>query len=138
MHCIVDEFHSYFLIKTMPVEEGKDASLGALTCFLELVRLGKGSPYRINREELSNYCQVECENAEKPYRFIDRNGEKGHISNENQTVLFPQEDSISEEETFLSAASGPFTGNWVITSYQKQLASWAVYHDLDVGRDAVI
>jgi len=130
--------HISFRFKTTPVEKGKDASMGALIYFVELVRLGKGSSYRINREELSNYCQVECKNTEKPYRFIDRNGAKGRIFNENQTVLLPQEEAISEEETFLSAASGPFTGNWAITSFQKQLASWAVYHDLDVGREAVI
>ena len=92
---------------------------------------------------MADYCDKDCKNAHKPSWFIDRNGARGLLLDENRILenpieLLSQEDLFSDEETLLSAASGPFTGNWVITSFQKQLASWAVYHDLDVSKDSVI
>ena len=41
-----------------------------------------------------------------------------------------------EEESLLSFASGPFIQNQHIPAYQKQLASWAIYHDVHVDQGA--
>lgn len=125
-------------LKSMPVEKVKDINSGGFIYTLELVRLGKGSSYRIEREKLEKHAETDIQKAGNRGLFIDRTGTKRQIYDDRHKERLPLEEEFSEDETLLSAASGPFTGNKIITSFQKQLASWTVYHDLDVGQSSGI
>ena len=123
-------------VKTSPVEEGRDPERDSLTYELELQRIGKGSAYRIGRELLANYCQMTQKKRPGPFKFLERQGLRAVIFDENQKELVAPEETMLEEETLLSLASGPFTQNRHIPAYQKQLASWAIYHDVHVDQGA--
>jgi len=60
------------------------------------------------------------------------------VFDESKRSLVAPEESIVEEETLLSLASGPFAQNRFIPPFQKYLSEWAVYHDLHVNIDAPI
>jgi predicted ATPase len=46
--------------------------------------------------------------------------------------------SLSEEETLLSAAAGPFTANRFIGGFQKELAAWRIHQIFQTHREAPI
>jgi predicted ATPase len=55
-----------------------------------------------------------------------------------ERALVAQAESVAEDETILSIASGPFTANQLIAQFQQSLASWAIYHDVHVHKDALV
>jgi len=123
-------------VRTSPVEDSRDPDRDSLTYELELQRIGKGSAYRVGRELLANYCQMTEKKRPGPFKFLERQELRAVIFDENQKELVAPEETMLEEETLLSLSSGPFTQNRHIPAYQKQLASWAIYHDVHVDQDA--
>jgi predicted ATPase len=123
-------------LKTSPVDQGRDAQRDSLSYELELQRIGKGSAYRIGCEKLANPYQFERGKFPKPLIFLERNGVRASIFDEQERELVAPEQTMPEEETLLSLASGPFIQNPHIPAYQKQLASLAVYHDVHVDQGA--
>jgi predicted ATPase len=109
-----------------------------MTYGLELGRLGKGSSYRIQREFLADYYQVEIGNQPEPLKFLERDGLQARIFAKHQQVLAAPAESISEEESFLSIATGPFVDNAVIKIFQLELGAWRIYHDVPVHQNALI
>lgn len=105
---------------------------------LELSRLGTSSAYRINYELLANYVRVRTGEQQQPFKFLERTPQHAVIFDENEQAFVAPPESVSEEETLLSVAIGPFINNKYIPPFQHQLASIAVYPYLDVSRDAVI
>jgi len=127
-----------FCAKTSPVDKGRSVDRESLTYRVELARLGRSSAYRIGYELLANFHRVETGEKETPFKLLERQALNARVFDENERALVASEESISEEETLLSLASGPFTANKHIPPFQAQLASWSVYHDLHVNRDAPI
>lgn len=127
-----------FCIETSPLEEGRDIMRESLTYQVELARIGKSSSYRIEGELLAKYDPTKKVKARGPFKFLERQGLKARIFDEQQRSLVAPEESVLEEETLLSMAAGPFTNNRYITLFQKELGTWSVYHDLHVNRDAQI
>jgi predicted ATPase len=127
-----------FKVKTLPVEENRDPKRDAVTYELKLARLGKGSSYRIKRELLANYFRVETGTQSEPFKFVERDGANGRIFDEHELALVAPEESVTEEETLLSIAANPFTNNRLITLFQQQVSSWAIYHDINVSESAPI
>ncbi len=122
-----------------PVDKTRSIQIDSLTYDLEMERLGKrSSAYRIGHELLANYYRVETGERAGPFKFLERQGLDARVFDENERALIASEESMSEEETLLSLAAGPFTANRHIPLFQAQLASWSVYHDLHVNRDAPI
>ena len=127
-----------FCIKASPVDKSRSVERDSLTYKVEMARLGKSSTYRIGYELLANYYKAEVGQEVGPLKLLERQALNARVFDENERALVASEESISEEETLLSLASGPFTANRHIPPYQAQLASWSVYHDLHVNRDAPI
>jgi predicted ATPase len=127
------------MFKASPVDKTRSVLRDSLTYKLEMERLGKtSSAYRIGYELLANYHRMETGERGGPFKFLERQGLNARVFDENEEALIASEESMSEEETLLSMAAGPFTANRHIQPFQAQLASWSVYHDLHVNRDAPI
>lgn len=105
---------------------------------LELSRLGTGSAYFINYELLANFVGIRTGEKRQPFKFLERRPQHAFIFAGNQKGFFVKPEYVAEDEMLLSVAAGPFSINPHIPLFQQQLASIAVYHDLDVSRDAVI
>lgn len=105
---------------------------------LELIRLGTGSIYRIENERLIN-SHKQRKGAEKnPFKFLERSANRAVIFDENERTFVTPEEYVSDEESLLSIAAGPFTINHFIPPFQKALASFAIYRDLDTRPEAAI
>jgi predicted ATPase len=105
---------------------------------LRLARLGKTSRYRVDEERLADFFKVTQGQAREPFKLVERQGQRAVVFDEHNRMLEAPEESITEEETFLSMAAGPFTANRQIPTYQRDLASWGIYQDLHTNRDAAI
>lgn len=126
-----------FIMETTPLEDNRTKERDSITYELELARLGKSSSYKIKKELLANYRKVKLGYETKPFKFLEREERFAYIFQENENKLTPEED-ISEEETLLSIAAGPFTGNRLITLFEQQISSWRIYHDVNVHIDSPI
>lgn len=129
-----------------------DGSVSSITCTLhttpeggdlgpehyefELARLGSGSSYKVGKELLINSHKLREKTEKKPFKFLERLSKKAVIYDEKERTFTTPEEFISEEETLLSIASGPFINNHFIPPFQKSIASIAVYHDLHTNKDA--
>ncbi len=127
-----------FKIKASPVESYRDVGRESLTYEIEMNRIGTTSAYRIWREQLANYHAVETGEKTEPFKLLTRTGTRGVVFDEKEKGLIAPEESISEEETLLSSAIGPFVHNHLIPPFRAQLANWCIYHDLHVNKDAPI
>jgi predicted ATPase len=123
-------------LKMSSVDEEKQQD-ASLIYELELARLGYSSTYRIGQERLINEKFITMD--DKPISvFLERNQSKSLIFVEKDNALKTLEESISEEESLLSMAATPFTANRLMARFQRQLASWKIYHDVSVERNARI
>lgn len=123
-----------FAMETTP--EGGE--LGPETYDLELARLGAGSSYKVEKERLTNSFKLKKGVERNPFKFLERLGKTAVIFDEKERTFTTPEEFVSDEESLLSIASGPFINNHYIPPFQKGLASIAVYHDLHTNRDASI
>lgn len=105
---------------------------------LELARLGSGSSYRIENERLINSHKQRKGTEKKPFKFLERRGKSAVIYDENERTFVTPEEFLSDEESVLSIASGPFTFNHFIPPFQREIASIAIYRDLNTNTDAPI
>jgi len=132
-------------IKASLLSEKHDLKQNALTYLLELARLGKTSSYRIPRELLADYHQVEIGKESEPFIFLERRGSNVWLFNEEEHSVLTQDDMIAinespleNEETLLSVATGLLVNNRLITLFRKELTSWSIYHDMLVHKDSII
>jgi predicted ATPase len=124
--------------KSSPIDPGRKKERDSLDYEFELTRIGKSSTYAINKELLANYFKVNVGTSTTPFKFIERNRSGASVFDENQDALIAPAESIPEEETVLSRAISPFSVNHIISDFRTQLASWCIYHDVHVNRDAPI
>ncbi|HYJ88549.1 MAG TPA: AAA family ATPase [Pyrinomonadaceae bacterium] len=123
-----------FTLKTQPLGQNN----GPEQYELELLRLGTKSSYRISHELLANYAKVRSLEKTQPFKFLERNERSAVVFDDAEHALVAPPETVPEDETLLSIATGPFVNNRNVPLFQKQLTSIAVYHDLHVNRDAVI
>lgn len=105
---------------------------------LEMIRLGSGSSYKIENEHLINSHKLRKGSEKKPFKFLERRAKTAVIYDENERTFVTPEEYVSDEESLLSIASGPFINNHFIPPFQRELASIAVYRDLNTNTDAPI
>jgi predicted ATPase len=74
----------------------------------------------------------------KPFKFLERVAKSAVIFDEKQHTFTTPDEFVSDEESLLSIASGPFIRNHFIPPFQRALASIAVYHDLHTNKDAPV
>lgn len=125
-------------LKATPVDEGRDPKKDSLTYETSLAQIGKASAYRVEHELLGNYYLMEQGKEPGPFKLIDRQRLYGKVRDENKRGFVAPEESLSEEETMLSFAVGPFSHNRFIPPFRQQLAEWSIYHDVHVNQDAPI
>ncbi len=123
-----------FVLKSTAV----DGKLGPEHYELELARLGAGSSYKVEKELLINSHKVRQGNKPKPFKFLERFSKTAVIFDETENTFTTPEEFISDEESLLSIASGPFINNHYIPPFQRELASIAVYHDLHTNKEASV
>ncbi len=104
----------------------------------ELVRLGAGSSYRIENECLINSHKLRKHLERKPFKFLERRAKSAIIFDESERKFVTPEEYVSDEESLLSIASGPFVNNHFIPPFRRELASIAIYRDLNTNTDAPI
>lgn len=127
-----------FRAKMSPLAPYTDYVKDALTYELSLARLGKSSAYRIDKEVLANFHQVDVGEMREPYKLLERDPHHAVVySMDSQRFEAPPE-SVPEEETLLSSAAGPFTANRYVANFQNELASWKVYNNFHTHREARI
>lgn len=124
--------------KASPVEEWRSVEKDSLTYEIELERIGKTTSHRVGHELLGNYYPVDKRRTKEPFKFLERHRLSASVFDESEARLTAPEESISEEETLLSLAAGPFSANHHIPPFRGHLASWCVYHDVHVDREAPI
>lgn len=105
---------------------------------LELVRLGYGSSYKIENERLINSHKQRRGAERNPFKFLERHAKSAVIFDENERTFVTPEEYVSDEESLLSLATGPFTKNHFIPPFQRELASITVYRDLNTNENATI
>lgn len=120
------------VLKTSPVGEERAPERYEL----EMARLGGGSSYRIGSERLTDFFDVRSGLKDKPLVYLERHAKSAVIFDSAQRQFVTPEEFVSDVETLLSLASGPFTHNPRIPPFQRALASTAVYHDIHTDRDA--
>jgi len=120
-------------LKMSPIDEEKLS--GLLIYDLELARLGYSSAYRIEQERFIN---ERIPATDDRTLILERNKLTSALFAEPENALKTLEEPISEEESLLSTAASPFTANRLMARFQRQVASWKVYHDVPVDRKARI
>jgi predicted ATPase len=124
-------------VKTELIEKEPDPQQFTLTYELELARLGRGSTYRIQRELLAS-CLIKNSKPVGPTKLLERNGSDIQIISGLTIALDTSlTEYVSEEETCVSIM-GPFVTSPLIGRFKGRLAAWAVYHDVQVHRDATL
>ncbi|NMA64586.1 MAG: AAA family ATPase [Syntrophomonadaceae bacterium] len=121
-----------------PLDEGRDVDRESLRYELEINRLGKSSSYRIDYELLCKHDIYAVDGIQSPFKFLERVRTHSRVFNADQRALAAPEDTVPEDESLLSAAGGPFSVNPFITSFQRELKGWSIYHDIHVNQDAPI
>lgn len=122
---------------TTAVEGNRPDGIDNLNYELILGQVGKGSTYRIEHELLGNYFGVRNGTRQEPFKMIERHPRQAVVFDENEKKLVAEE-GIQEDETLLSLAAGPFTANKYVQKFQRQMADWVLYQDVNVGRDDTI
>ncbi len=107
----------HFSLKVSPGEENRSIERESLTYDMTIERIGKGSTYRIAHELLGNYYRVERGERPEPFKMIERDTRNAVVFDENEHSLVAPEESMIEEESLLSLASGPFTQNRFIPPF---------------------
>jgi predicted ATPase len=104
---------------------------------VSLVRIGQTSGFRIERELLGTYVQVEQGSGSQQNLFV-RDATRAAIFDENRQAFNVPEAYVREEETLTGLLNDPFTNNKFIPPYCQQLRAWSVYQYLDTSSDAPI
>lgn len=127
-----------FKVKMSPVDKWRDPERESLTYEMEMRRLGMGGSFVISHELLGNFFEMEVGHRPEPFKLLERRQLRGVVFDEKEKGLITPEESLVEDETLLSMATGAFLQNRHIPSFREQLANWAIYHDLHVNADAPI
>ena len=138
-----------FSVMTSAVEVDLEEQHENLIYKLELQRIGQGSAYRIGYELLQHSLDggvlwpIKHDDITidfQPGKIIQRDQSHAIINDfdSSRNIYIGKNGQIHEEETMLSMMSSPFIQNQLIPSYQQQMASWAIYHDVHVDQDAPI
>ena len=103
----------------------------------QLNSLGMGGMYHISKEDLTA-SNRSSSNEKEIVKLIERSTKKAIIYDEKGKGLETSENFVSEEESLLSIAAGPFIGNQCLSTFQKGLASITIYHDFQTHMGAPV
>ncbi len=126
-----------FRLMTDPLGAGGDSVCEALTYELRLRQLGGSSAYRIEHEMLTDQYLVDSGEGAVPKIFLARVPASAVVFGNSAGEHVAREGSVTDDQTFLPLAAGPFSDPAVV-EFRNLLLSWGIYHDLHVDRDAPI
>jgi predicted ATPase len=135
-----------FKVKISRPEEKQNVKQTNVIYLVDLMRLGRSSSYRIQNELLADYSQVQIGKQVEPSKLLERHDSSVLLFDEKQQMVIALDDMLeldksileySESETFISVAA-VFVSNRLTILFRKELAAWAIYHDVHVHKDAVI
>lgn len=124
--------------KMSPLPPSTDVAADSLTYELRLARIGKTSAYRIDYEILGNFCRMDRGETTEPFKLLERDPRHAVIFSTDEKRFVAPEASVSEEESLLSAALGPFPVNPFIVEFQRELADWSIHQGFHTHREAAI
>lgn len=122
-------------VRLDPLPTAAPHSKEALTYELRLRQLGGTSSYRVENEQLANYHLVELGQFDTPKKLLERRPGHSVIFDTEERRLVAHDGSISDDQTLLSQASGPFM-NPKVTAFGDLLCGWGLYNDVHVDSDA--
>ena len=125
-------------VKCSPADDSRPVEKDSFTYEMRIERVGQSGEYRIGYEMLGNYAKVEQGLQVQPMKFIERQGLRAKVFDEEQRALVAPEDNVPPLETLLSLAADPFTQNRFLPPFRAQMSAWSVYHDFHTNRDAAI
>ncbi len=125
-----------FNIRALTFKENENTAGNSFSYKVYMARLGTTSNFQIEKERfLVNLPDNGQEN--ETFDLLQRDGFKARLFYEKEMNYIEQE-NLPEEETLFSKTSGTFTKNNYISAIQKQLSSWAIYHNINVNQEAKI
>ena len=127
-----------FKVKCSPADSNRNENEDAFTYELQIERVGKSGEFRIGYEMLGNYRKVDQGINSTPFKFLERQGLRAKIFDEQQHGLAAPEENVPVLETLLSLAADPFTQNRLLPPFRAQMSAWSVYHDFHTNRDAAV
>lgn len=127
-----------FRAKMSPIHPYADIDKDALTYQIELARLGKSSAYRINNEILGNYSRVDTGEMAEPFKLLERDPRHAVVYSMNSQRFEAPPSSVTEDESLLSLAAGPFAANRFVAEFQRELSEWKVHQEFQTHRDSQI
>src|SRR6266404_3569302 len=93
--------------KCSRVDASRNLAKDALTYELRLDPVGKGGEYRIGYELLGNYSKLEQQIEAHPMKFLERQGLRAKVFDEQQRALVAPQENVPPLETLLSLAADP-------------------------------
>jgi predicted ATPase len=125
-------------VKTTPLDSARDIQRNSLTYIIRLARLGLGSGYRLDHELLGNFYKVEIGTYDQPFKLLERTIQHAVVFDEQQREFVAPPESVSDLETLLSVAAGPFAANHYVSQFQRYMAGWTFYKDIQLDRGSVV
>ena len=125
-------------VKTFPIDEWRSPVRDSLTYELTLAHLKGTTTYRIQNELLGNFYRVEKGEKLEPFKLLERYLMRAVVIDDQEKRLEAPEKSFPEDETLLSVATGPFIFNATIPVYQRRIAGWSIYQNLQTNPGAPI
>lgn len=127
-----DGIHVRMTTTSMPRDQN------TLTYDLKLRRLGSGSLYSIEHERLADLTRMNQGLAAEPLKLLTRQPQNAVVFDSSEKKLIAPPEAVPDGETLLSQAVGPFAFNPRIDSYQKEVAAWTVYRDIQTGHESAM
>jgi predicted ATPase len=119
-----------------PIDPRVDPSRADWRYEVELARIGKGSSYRIERERLADYYKFEKGLEPGPFKALERQANRAFIFDDERRALEARQEDLSEEETLLSVATGPFAANRKVADFRLWLENITVYRDISTSMNS--
>ena len=108
-----------FGLRTTPVDAKLEPHRYALEYRVKLMPIGRAGAYRVQSEVLLNDFRVRTGKQKHPFKFLEREKLEAKIFDEEDRAFVAPEDSVVDDETFLSIAAGPFSRNRVLASVPR-------------------
>lgn len=128
---------SFYLETTSPALSN-DSWEDCLTYEALIRQMGSGSNYIIENELLKKSAQPCIADDGQAVTLLQRHKQKAAVYNAEGNEMNAPDGAVQDDELLLATAANPFSGCKEINYFQKNLSSWAIYHDLNVYQDSLI
>jgi predicted ATPase len=96
--------------------------------------LGTTGSFEIERELLANFHSE----TEEPLKLLERDPGHAVVFSQAAERFDAVREFVSERDSLLSLATGPFAANRFAAGFQRELSEWEIHHAIQTQRDAMI